>query len=102
MTVLVGMYKNSLANNMVHLMKNLFNLKMLDGTFVIQHLNEFNSITNKLLLANIDFNDEIKTLIMLASLSSSWESTRMTVGNFADNMKFSYDSVYDTILAEEV
>jgi hypothetical protein len=46
MAALSGMYENPSANNKVHLMKKLFNLKMEKGAQVAQHLNEFNIITN--------------------------------------------------------
>ena len=48
MTTLSGMYEKPLANNKVHLMKKLFNLKMTEGMLVTQFLNEFNIITNQL------------------------------------------------------
>ncbi|RVX04079.1 Retrovirus-related Pol polyprotein from transposon TNT 1-94 [Vitis vinifera] len=75
---LSGMYEKSSANNKVHLMKKLFNLKMADNASVAQHLNEFNTITNQLSSVEIDFDDEIRALIVLASLPSSWETMRMT------------------------
>ena len=46
MKALSGMYKKLSANNKVHLMKKLFNLKMAENASVVQHLNEFNTITN--------------------------------------------------------
>ena len=47
MKALSGMYEISLANNKVHLMKKLFNLKMVENALVAQHLNKFNTITNQ-------------------------------------------------------
>ena len=46
MKALSGMYEKPSANNKVHLMKKLFNLKMAENASVTQHLNEFNTITN--------------------------------------------------------
>ena len=43
---LSGMYEKRSANNKVHLIKKLFNLKMTENASVAQHLNEFNTITN--------------------------------------------------------
>ena len=40
MKALSSMYEKPSANNKVHLMKKLFNLKMVEGTPVAQHLNE--------------------------------------------------------------
>lgn len=47
MKALFGMYIKPSANNNVHLMKKLFNLKKAKDTLVAQHLNEFNMITNQ-------------------------------------------------------
>ena len=46
MKALSSMYKKLSANNKVHLMNKLFNLKMAENASVAQHLNEFNTITN--------------------------------------------------------
>ena len=43
---LYNMYEKPSTNNKVHLMKKLFNLKMVEGTPMAQYLNEFNTITN--------------------------------------------------------
>jgi hypothetical protein len=77
MAALLSMYEKPLANNMVLLMKKLFNLKMEKGASVAQHLNEFNTITNQLSSVEINFDDEICALIVLESLPNSWEAVRM-------------------------
>ena len=41
MKALSGMYEKLSANNKVHLMKKLFNLKMAENASVAQYLNEF-------------------------------------------------------------
>ena len=71
MKALFGMYKKPSANNKVHLMKKLFNLKMTENALVALHLNKFNTITNQLSSAEIDFDDEIRARIVLASLPNS-------------------------------
>ena len=102
MAALSGMYEKLSANNKVHLMKKLFNLKMVEGTLVTQHLNEFNTITNQLLSVEIDFDYEIRALILLASLPNSWEAMRMTISNSAGKAKLKYDDIRDLVLVEEV
>uniref|UniRef100_A0A2N9GXF9 CCHC-type domain-containing protein n=1 Tax=Fagus sylvatica TaxID=28930 RepID=A0A2N9GXF9_FAGSY len=102
MTALSGMYEKPLANNKVHLMKKLFNLKMAEGAAVAKHLNEFNTITNQLSFVEIEFNDEIRALIILASLPNSWEAMRMAVSNSVGKCKLKYDDIRDLILSEEV
>ncbi|KAB5537804.1 hypothetical protein DKX38_015337 [Salix brachista] len=102
MTALSGMYEKPSANNKVHLMKKLFNLRMSDDMSVAQHLNDFNTITNQLSSVEIEFDDEIRALIILASLPNSWEAMRMVVSNSAGKSKLNYDDIRDLILAEEV
>ena len=102
MKALSGMYEKSSANNKVHLMKKLFNLKMVENASVAQHLNEFNTITNQLSFVEIDFDDEIHELIVLASLPNSWEAMRMAVSNSTGKEKLKYNDIRDLILAEEI
>lgn len=65
------MYENPSANNKVHLMKKLLNLNMAEGAPVAKNLNEFDITTNQLFSVSIEFDDEIRTLIVLTSLSKS-------------------------------
>ena len=93
MKALSGIYEKSLANNKVHLIKKLFNLKMVENASVAQHLNEFNTITNQLTSVEIDFDDEICALIVLASLPNSWEAMRMAVSNSTEEEKLKYNDI---------
>ncbi|KAL6323541.1 hypothetical protein AAG906_039119 [Vitis piasezkii] len=102
MKALSGMYEKLSANNKVHLMKKLFNLKMAENASVTQHLNEFNTITNQLSSVEIDFDDEIRALIVLASLPNSWEAMRMAISNSTGKEKLKYNDIRDLILAEEI
>ena len=78
MKALFGMYEKPSVNNKVHLMK-LFNLKKAEGTLVAQHLNDFNTITNQLSSMEIEFDDEVRALILLASLPNNWEAMSMAM-----------------------
>ena len=102
MKALFGMYEKPSANNKMHLMKKLFNLKMAENASVAQHLNEFNTITNQLSFIEIDFDDKIHALIILASLRNSWEAMRMIVSNSTGKEKLKYNNIRDLILAEEI
>ena len=83
-------------------MKKLFNLKMAKNALVAQHLNEFNTITNQLSSVEIDFDNEISALIVLASLPNSWEAIRMAISNSIGKEKLKYNDIRDLILAEEI
>jgi hypothetical protein len=50
----------------------------------------------------IDFDDEIHTLIVLASLPNSWEAMRMAVNNYVGMTKLKYEDIQDLILGGEV
>ena len=102
MKALFDMYEKPSANNKVHLMKKLFNLKMVENVSIAQHLNEFNIITNQLSSVEIDFDDEIRALIILVSLPNSWEAMRMAVSNSTGKEKLKYNDIRDLILAKEI
>ena len=93
MKALSGMYEKPSTNNNVHLMKKLFNLKLAKNASVAQHLNEFNTITNQLSSIEIDFDDKIHALIVLASLANSWEAMRMAVSNSIGKEKQKYNDI---------
>ena len=93
MKALSSMYEKPSTNNKMHLMKKLFNLKMTENALVAQHLNEFNFITNQLSSMKIDFYDEIRALIVLASLPNSWEAMRMVVSNSIGKEKLKYNDI---------
>ena len=74
-------------------MKKLFNLKKAKDTLVAQHLNEFNTITNQLSSVEIEFDVEVRVLILLASLPNNWEAMRIVMSNFAGKNKLKYDDI---------
>ncbi|KAJ0076931.1 hypothetical protein Patl1_35721 [Pistacia atlantica] len=71
MKILSDMYEKPSANNKVHLMKKLFNLKMREGASMTEHMNDFNTIINQLSSIKIDFGEEVCALILMASLPNS-------------------------------
>ena len=93
MKALSGMYEKPSTNTKVHLIKKLFNLKMVENASIAQHLNEFNAITNQLLFVEIDSDDEIHALIVLASLPNNWEAMRMAVSNSTGKEKLKYNDI---------
>ena len=52
-------------------MKRLFNMKMLEGGSVADHLNEFNTVTSQLSSVGVKFDDEVRALLFLCSLLES-------------------------------
>ena len=68
MAALSKMYEKPSASNKIFLMRKLFNLKMAESGSVAEHLNEFNTLTSQLESVEINFDDEIKALVLLSSM----------------------------------
>ena len=47
---------------------------MFEGGSVADHINEFNMTVSQLSLVEINFEDEIKALILMSSLPESWDT----------------------------
>jgi hypothetical protein len=58
MDALTKLYEKPSTSNKVFLMKQLFNMKMSEGGSVVDHLNEFNTVTNQRSSVKVDFDDE--------------------------------------------
>lgn len=74
METLANMYEESPVMNKIHLIHRLFNLRMAEGAFVVEQLNEFNTVTTYLISISINFN-EVRVLILLSSLYKSCNGT---------------------------
>ncbi|KAE8695859.1 U-box domain-containing protein 31 [Hibiscus syriacus] len=102
MAALSSMYEKPSTSNKVHLMRRLFNLRMAKGASVAQHLNKLNTITTQLSSMEIEFDDEVRALILLSSLPDSWNATVTAVNSSSGNSKLKFDDVRDLVLSEEI
>ena len=102
MKVLSNMYEKPSASNKVYLMGYLFNLKMIEGASVTDHINEFNMIMTQLSSVRITFKDEVKALILLSSLLESWSAIVTAVSSSSRSAKLKMDDVRDLILSEDI
>lgn len=102
MAALSNMYEKPSASNKVHLMRRLFNLRMTEGASVAQHLNELNIVTTQLSSVEIEFDDEVRALILLSSLPESWNATVTAVSSSSGNNKLKFNDVRDLVLSEEI
>ena len=66
------MYEKPSASNKVFL-KKLLNLKIADSGSVAGHLNKVNMLTSQLESVEINFEDKIRALVLLSSLSETWD-----------------------------
>ncbi|VFQ85776.1 unnamed protein product [Cuscuta campestris] len=60
------------AGNRVFLMRELFMMRMNEGSTVADHINEVNSILSRLSSVGMKFNDNTQAMILLSSLPDSW------------------------------
>ena len=103
MSALAKIYEKPQASNKVFLMKHLFNMKMLEGGFVANHLNEFDTLIGQLSSIKVNFDDEVRALLILCSLPESWNSLVMVVSNSAPSSNtLMFDDVVGVILSEEM
>jgi hypothetical protein len=78
-------------------------MKMSKGGYVSDHLNEFNTVTNKLSYVGVDFDDEVRALLIMCPLLERWNGLVMVVSNsiFGSNT-LKFDVVGGVILSEEM
>jgi hypothetical protein len=103
MDTLDKLYEKPSTSNKVFIMKILFNMKMSEGGSVADHLNEFNTVTNQLSFVKVDFDDEVRALLILCSLPESWNDLVMVVSNSVSGSNtLKFDDVVGVILSEEM
>jgi hypothetical protein len=103
MDTLAKLYEKPLVSNKVFLMKRLFNMKMSEGGSVAYHLNEFNTVTNQLSSIKLDFDDEVRNLLILFSLPKIWNNLVMAlINSVSGSNTLKFDDVVGVILSEEM
>ena len=101
MSTLGKLYEKPSASNKVFLMKRLCNMKMSEVGSISDHLNEFNTLTSQLIFVNMNFDDEVRALIILCSLPKSWNSLVMAISNYVPSSNtLKFDNVVGVILRE--
>jgi len=63
------LYMTKSLSNKLYLKKQLYRLRMKEGTAVLEHLKFFNKIISELLTVDVKIDEEDKVLILLSSLS---------------------------------
>ena len=99
---LSNMYEKLSAMNKVYLMRRLFNLQMSEGGSIVDHINEFNMIISQLSSMEINFEDEIKALILMSSLLESWDTVVATISSSRGSDKLKFDEIQDIFLSESI
>ena len=84
-------------------MKHFFNMKISEGGFVVDHLNDFNMVTGQLCCIGVNFDDEDRDILILCSLPESWNGLVLVVSNsIFGSITLKPDDVVGVILSEEM
>ena len=78
-------------------MKHLFNMKMAEGGSIADHLNEFNTTTSQLSFVSINFDEQIRALLILCSLPESYGLLMDVSNSFSGSNTLKFDDVIGVI-----
>ncbi|KAK3003168.1 hypothetical protein RJ639_019853 [Escallonia herrerae] len=102
MKAMEKLYEKHSASNKVFLMKKLFNMRMSENGSVVDHLNDFNGVTNQLESVGINFDYEIRALLFLCSLPDSWNNLVTTVSNSIISRMLTLNDVMSSVMNDEM
>jgi hypothetical protein len=103
MDTLAKLYEKPSMSNKVFQMKRLSNMNMSKGGSIADHLNEFNTVTNQLISLKVDFDDEVRDILILFSLLERWNGLVMAVSNSVSGSNtLKFDDVVGVILSEKM
>ena len=75
---------------------------MSENGSIADHINEFNMIMSQLSSVDINFEDEIKALILISSLPESWYYIVVAIRNYRSSEKLRFDEIYDVVLIKNI
>ena len=75
---------------------------MSEGGSVAGHINEFNMITSQLSSVDINFEDKIEALILMSSLSESWDTVVAAISSSRGSDKLKFDEIRDVVLSKSI
>ena len=76
---LESLYMTKSLSNNLYMKKQLYCLRMAEGTPILQHLNAFNKIVSDLLALEMKLKEKDKALILLSSLPPSYDHLGTTI-----------------------
>ena len=68
-----NLYTTKSFSNKLYLKKQLYGLRMKEGTVVLDHLNFFNKVISELQAVDVKIDEEDKALILFSSLLESYD-----------------------------
>ncbi|MCO5607423.1 hypothetical protein L7F22_061619 [Adiantum nelumboides] len=101
-TKLSGLYEKQSAASQVYWLKKLVNLKMKEWTPKSNHLNEFNTIYNKLSAQGVRFDKPMRAMFLLITLPESWDTFCTALSNSTPPDGLTITGVEGSLLTEEI
>ena len=94
------MYQSKSLVNKLFLRKQLYLMRMSEGSLVTENLNVFNTILSELSTVDIKITEEEKCINMLCSLHESWDILVMAIESNSTTLKI--EDVVAYLLLEEM
>jgi hypothetical protein len=85
----------------IFLKRQLYSLRMKEGTKIVDHLNIFNTLICQLTSMDVKYEDEGKVVTLLCSLAESWDHL-VTSMWFITTYTIDYDTIVGALLAKEM
>ncbi|KAJ0090897.1 hypothetical protein Patl1_13561 [Pistacia atlantica] len=96
------LYASKIGDNKLFLLKQAMNLRYKEESSILDHLNEFQGCFDQLSSMSVMFDEDIRGLWLLNTLSDSWENFRVSLTNSATNGIVTMEYVKSSVLNEEV
>ena len=90
-------YEKKVAATKIYLIRRLYNLRMKESDSVQTHLNEYESLSSQISAHGTTIEDELRAMLLMSSLPSSWETFVTTMCN-ASTIAVKYSEVTSAIL----
>ena len=74
-------YEKKVASTKMYLIRGLYNLRMKESDSVQAHLNEYERLSFQISSQGTKIEDDLRAMILMSSLPSSWETLFTTVCN---------------------
>jgi hypothetical protein len=97
---LESLYMTKSLTNRIFLKRQLYSLRMKEGTKIVDHLNTFNTLLVQLSSMGVKFESEDKAITLLCSLPASWDHFVTSI-SFSSTETIEFDDTVGALLSEE-
>jgi hypothetical protein len=97
---LESLYMTKSLTNEIFLKRQLYSLRMKEGTKIADHLNTFNTLLVQLTSMGVKFEFEDKAITLLCSLPASWDHFVTSI-SFSSTESIEFDDIVGVLLYEE-